>query len=471
MAHIVCITSGLTSTLNASLALVERLAAEGHRITYASPSDVKATVTAQGVDYIQLAPWVIQSVDEDPMSRWEKLRKLRSRQEKAVEALGVGNFVATMRSLQPDLLLIHIEMHPHIMAAVSAGFRVALLCTFVSIWRRPHLPPIHTEILPGIGWRGQRYGIEWAWWRYSWRKWKEFQRDRWQRVGLDKISVLRRYASQLNYPFRSRFGFTQWIVPYPHRPLPILCCNALELDFPHKAHPLMHYIGPMVQKNRQEISSESSENEKLQQLLAVYSSRDENKCEGHQRFLIYCGCSSMLKSDRQRLNRILEAVANRKDWELILGLGRQLMPAQLGALPQNVHAFRWAPQLEILKYADCAIVDAGSSALRECIAAGVPMLVYSRGNNDQNGNKARVVYHQLGIGGDRNKDSASQIRQHIEKLLTNRTYQERVNAMRDRCQRYDRENRTAKVVAQLLSSHSSHLHTYPSQQIRKEVTP
>ncbi|MEO1619994.1 MAG: hypothetical protein AAFU53_03060, partial [Cyanobacteria bacterium J06632_3] len=91
-------------------------------------------------------------------------------------------------------------------------------------------------------------------------------------------------------------------------------------------------------------------------------------------------------------------------------------------------------------------------------------------NNDQNGNKARVVYHQLGIGGDRNKDSASQIRQHIEKLLTNRTYQERVNAMRDRCQRYDRENRAAKVVAQLLSSHSPNPHTHQSQQIREEVT-
>ncbi|MEM9164994.1 MAG: hypothetical protein AAGC54_18235, partial [Cyanobacteria bacterium P01_F01_bin.4] len=243
MAHIVCITSGLTSMFNASLALVKQLERAGHRITYASPADLKALVTAQGIAYVQLEPSVIQ-LDEPPMGWWEKVRRLRSRQQQAVDAMGVQDFVQTMQGLAPDLLLIHNEMHPHIMAAVTAQFPVALLCTFLSVWRRPNLPPIHTHIIPGEGWRGQWYGIQWTWLRYSWRKWKEFQRDRAQRVGLDRISVLRCYARQIGHPFRARFGFNQWLVPYPHEPLPILCLNALEIDFPHDPHPLMHYVGP-----------------------------------------------------------------------------------------------------------------------------------------------------------------------------------------------------------------------------------
>ncbi|MEO0769119.1 MAG: hypothetical protein AAFY72_06740 [Cyanobacteria bacterium J06649_4] len=496
MAHIVCITGGLTSRLNVSLALVERLEQAGHRITYASPGDLRAKVTAQGIDYVQLAPWVIQSVDDvgtdgKPMTRWEKLWRLRSRQQKAVEALGVQHFADTMRSLQPDLLLIDIEMHPHIMAAVSAGFPVALICSFLSIWRRPNLPPIHTDILPGQSWRGQPYGIQWAWLRYSWQKWKEFQRDRWQRMGLDRISVLRYYAKQLNYPFRSRFGLTQWIVPYPHGPLPILCCNALELDFPHDPHPSMYYVGAMVQQNRQETQLPEQDVWRLQRLLNTHAAakdsvrqdsadRDRTRKDRSQRqrslntrTLIYCGCSSMVKGDSQRLKRIIEAVHDCETWDLVLGLGGQLTPDQLGTLPPNVYAFRWAPQLKILEYADCAIVDAGSSAVRECVAAGVPMLIYSYGSNDQNGNRARVVYHGLGIGGDppleglrhRRKDSASQIRHHIERLLTDKTYQIQVEAMRDRLQQYDREKRAVTIVESLLPA-SARTNLVP---VRQEV--
>lgn len=430
---------------NASLALVKQLERAGHRITYASPADLKERVTVQGIAYVQLDPYVIQW-EEPPMGWWEKLRTLRSRQQQAVDALGVQNFVQTMQELTPDLLLIHNEMHPHIMAAVTAQFPVALLCTFLSVWRRPNLPPIHTHIVPGEGWRGQWVGIQWTWLRYSWRKWKEFQRDRAQRAGLDRISVLRCYARQIGHPFRARFGFTQWLVPYPHGPLPILCLNALEIDFPHNPHPLMHYVGPMVCADRQEPQVDQSTYKTLEQLFENRRSSGTS-----ERALIYCSCSTFVKSDQRRLKKIIEAVAECPEWDLVLGLGGQLNPELLGTLPPNVYAFSWAPQFQILKQADCAVVDAGSSAVRECIYAGVPMLIYSRGHDDQNGNQTRVVYHGLGIAGDRAQDSAAQIRNCMQTLLTDRSYQTRINHMRERFQRYAHENRVVQVVEALLS--------------------
>ena len=134
----------------------------------------------------------------------------------------------------------------------------------------------------------------------------------------------------------------------------------------------------------------------------------------------------------------------------MLGLGGQLAPKQLGELPSNVYAFRWVPQLSVLEHADCAIATAGINSLNECIYFGVPVLVYSLGHADQNGNAARVAYHGLGMVGDRDRDSAGVIRDRIQTLLTNSTYRQQVNRMRDCFHRYTREHRIVQVVEALL---------------------
>ena len=54
MQHIAVITSGLVGITNASFKLVSKLKAEGYRVTYLCPIDIKDKVEAQGIDYIQL---------------------------------------------------------------------------------------------------------------------------------------------------------------------------------------------------------------------------------------------------------------------------------------------------------------------------------------------------------------------------------------------------------------------------------
>ena len=442
MAHLVCITGGLTGMLNASLALVEQLEQAGHRITYASPADLREPVTAQGISYIQLDPWVMQSGDP-PISRWQKFWTLRERQQRAVDALGLQRFGQTIQELSADLVLIDMEMNPHIMAAVGGQFPVVLLCQFLSIWRRPQLPPIHTDIVPGQGWRGQSLAIEWSWLRYSWRKWVECQRERWRRMGLDRLSVLQCYAEQIGYPFRERFGRNQWLVPYPHGPLPILCLNALELDFPHDPHPLMHYVGPMVAENRYESRVDLTTDQTLAQIF------ENRRTSG--RPLIYCACSTFLKADQRCLQQIVAAVSNSPHWDLVLGLGGQLAPDQLGPLPPNIHAFHWVPQVQVLKHADCVINNGGINSINESIYCGVPMLIYSLRRFDQNGNAARVATHGLGIVGDPVRDQAEQVRHHIQTLLTDPVYQTRVSRMRDCFFHYSHEKSAAHAIEALLN--------------------
>lgn len=439
MVHIVCITGGLTGILNASFALVKQLEQAGHRVTYASPAKLREPITAQGISYVQLDPWVIQA-GEPPMSRWQKWRTIRERQQRAVDALGVQKFVQTIRGLAPDLLLIDMEMHSHIMAAVTDQFSVALLCQFLSVWKRPNLPPIHTSIVPGRGLSGQRLAIEWSWWRYSWKKWWEFQRERWRRMGIDRVSILRCYARQLGYPWRSHSD--QWLVPYPHGSLPILCFNALELDFPHEPHPSMNYVGPMVLENRQESRIEPATEAALSQLFEKHKSGE--------RSLIYCACSTFVKTDQHFLQQLIEAVSTHPQWDLVLGLGGKLSPNKLPNLPPNIHAFSWVPQLQVLKHADCAINNGGINSINECLYFGVPMLVYSLKHFDQDGDAARVAYHRLGIAGDIIQDQSAKIRQYIQTLLTDQSYKKQAERMRECCHRYG--HRAAQVVESLLDS-------------------
>ncbi|NEZ64778.1 hypothetical protein D0962_18630 [Leptolyngbyaceae cyanobacterium CCMR0082] len=439
MAHIVCMTGGLTGILNASFALVKQLAQAGHRVTYASPAQLRESVTAQGIPYVQLDPWVIQA-GEPSMGRWQKWRTHQERQQRAVDALGVQNFVETIRDLAPDLLLIDMEMHPHIMAAVTGQFSVALLCQFLSIWKRPNLPPIHTSIVPGKGLSGQRISIEWSWWRYSWRKWWEFQRERWRRMGIDRVSILRCYARQIGYPWRNQRD--QWLVPYPHGSLPILCFNALELDFPHDPHPSMNYVGPMVLENRQEPRVESATETALSQLFEKHTSGE--------RSLIYCACSTFVTTDQRFLQQLIEAVSACPEWNLVLGLGGKLSSCKLPNLPPNVYAFNWVPQLTIIQHADCVINNGGINSINECLYFGVPMLVYSLKHFDQDGDAARVAYHGLGIAGDIVQDQSAKIRQYIQTLLSDQSYKKQAERMGECCHRYG--HRAARVVESLLDS-------------------
>lgn len=441
MAHIVCITGGLTGIFNASLALVNQLEQVGHRLTYASSYNLHDAVTAQGLTYVQLDPWVIQPVDP-PMSRWKKLRTLQERQQRAVDELGVQHFVQTIQTLEPDLVLIDMEMTPHIMAGVMGGLPIVLLCQFLSIWKRATLSPINSNIIPGKGVCGSWLGIQLSWLCNGLATWKESQQQCWKWMGLDRRSIWSRYARQINYPFPEQFGFTQWLISYNQGQLPILCFNALELDFPHDPHPLMHYVGPMVCDNRQDSHVTPDTWYALEQLF------DNRRSQG--RSLIYCGCSTFIKGNQQWLANIVEAFANRPQWDLVVGLGGQLDPKHFKSLPTNVYVFDWTPQLQVLKHADCAVINGGINTINECIYFGVPMLLYSLGHADQNGDTTRVAYHGLGIVGNRLKDTAVQIRLSIQMLLTNPAYQECVSQMRDRIHHYHQENRAAKIVGTLL---------------------
>lgn len=64
------------------------------------------------------------------------------------------------------------------------------------------------------------------------------------------------------------------------------------------------------------------------------------------------------------------------------------------------------------------------------------MLVYPRAF-DQFGNGARVVFHGLGLRGDRRRDDAGTIRRKAPAILGDDGYRARLRAMRERVTRFE----------------------------------
>ena len=441
MAHITIVTAGYTGLFNAVLALVKQIQPAGHQITYVSPQDLRTSLVGTGISFVQLEPWALPKEPMPSGSWWQKLRHLRDRQQSTLGSFHTDAFVETLRSLSPDLVLIDIEMHPHIIAAVRANFSVALLCPFISIWNRAGLPPIHTATIPGEGWRGEWWGMQWSWLRYGWGKWRSHQRDRLRTVGLDYPSLLHRLAYQLGYRYHNNRGFSQWLVPYPHSQLPILCLHPLEMDFPHQPPAGLRYMGPMVYQP----SAEALETEPSSALKAFLTQRTGQA-------LIYCGCSSFSVASRRFLAQI-EAIAQlAPHWDFVVGLGSKTnnVAADNNLSVPNLCVLPWAPQHLLLQQADCAIINGGAHTITECVAAGVPMLVCPLARDDQQGNAARVVYHGLGERATLQAASAERLQQMLEKLLLDDSYRDRIAAMQAVFDRYRATNVAAQHIEQLL---------------------
>ncbi len=451
MAHIVCITSGLTGILYASFELVRQLEAAGHTITYASPKEVGEKVKVNAIQYEQLPPVNFNPAPEPPCFSgplrkvkrwWYRYRKANALRGEAVQALGMQDFVKRLRRWSPDLLLIDVELHEHLMTAVSEKVPTVLLSQWFSLWQRPGLPPLLHDTIPGEGWRGSNMGLNWAWQKVRWQRWWMFAKKKWRSAGTNRRSVLLEYARQIDFPLHW-IRENYWPGPLTYQELPVLSMTLQEMEFPHSPRPESYYIGAMVDGQRQELRADAEVETRLQKIFT--RKVDERKA------LIYCSVSSFRRGDYHFLRRLIQAVKTQKDWLLILSLGGLLEDELLTEIPENVYPFAWVPQLKVLAQADCSINHGGIHTINECIHWQVPMLIYSGKRSDQNGCAARVAYHGLGLMADKDIDEVVDIQQNIEKILTEPRFREQVQKMHINYQAYKSEKRLLQKLDRWLS--------------------
>lgn len=450
MAHIICITTGLTGILYASLELVKRLEVAGHQVTYACPAEVGEKARANNVNYYQLPPINYFPAPELPDFKgktrklkrwWYRLTHAKRLKQEAFENLGMQTFEQTLNEWNADLLIIDVELHEHLMTAVARKYNVLLLSQWFFLGKRPGLPPLVSDIIPKKDFAGSSMGIEWTWKRIQWKRWWMFNKKRLRSIGTNRRSVLKTYAQQVGFPLQwAKENY--WPGPFTYNTLPIISMTLQEMEFPYQKPDYMHYVGAMILETRKDINNHPAISTRLNHIF-----REKEK---RSAALIYCSVSTLKAGDASFLRKLVEAISNRPDYILILGLGGLLKADFLPSLPPNVHAFSWIPQLEVLKEADCSINHGGIHTINECIHFRVPMLIYSGKRSDQDGCAARVAYHELGIMADKDTDSPSEILQKIERVLNNISYKKRIQKIHQNIQQYKDEKQLENVIKQAL---------------------
>ena len=143
--------------------------------------------------------------------------------------------------------------------------------------------------------------------------------------------------------------------------------------------------------------------------------------------LIYASMGTILNGQAEVFQTIAAAVAKHKDVQLVLSIGDQLEPKQIGPVPGNAIIVKRAPQLELLKLASVCITHSGLNTVLESLAQGVPQVAIPV-TFDQPGIAARIAYHKTGMVTSLDKLSAAHLSTLLGEVLSDPTY--RKNACR-----------------------------------------
>ncbi|MFK7888169.1 MAG: glycosyltransferase [Gammaproteobacteria bacterium] len=440
MAHITCITSGLRGLLNASFELANRLQRAGHRVTYACPHDVRESVEAQGLEYVQLPAVNFNpapppaNTDGSLGARLDEWRSAPARREAGIKAMNLQPFCEFVEAAKPDLVLIDVELYEHIFTLYGMRLPFALITPFFATGSSAGMPPLSLGVVPGEDDRGSGLTV----WKHRLRRFKQIKMVSLRNAFTERRSVLKSLARKVGYPL-SRLEEYGPHVLFADKHLPVLHLTASELEFGLASCSNVHYVGPMVARGRVDQAVSTADRTRLG---ALYAAR---QADGGA--LLYCWLTTMNNQDTDFLARVIAAVGNRADWTLIIGYSGS-KPAR--ELPRNVHVFEYVPQIEVLAQADLCITYGGMNTVHECLAERTPMLTYPR-FHDQPGVAARLVHHGLAHRGDVGTDSAEVIAGRIQNVLDDDALRAKLQQMHATLQRYEHDSIAANVVASLLS--------------------
>ena len=139
--------------------------------------------------------------------------------------------------------------------------------------------------------------------------------------------------------------------------------------------------------------------------------------------IIYASMGTILNGQVDVFRTIVAAVAKNKNLQLVLSIGDQVDPKQIGPVPNNAIIARRVPQLEVLKQATVCITHAGLNTVLESLAQGVPQLAIPV-TYDQPGVAARIAYQKTGIATSLDKLTPDHLAFLLNEVLTEPIYRE-----------------------------------------------
>ena len=146
--------------------------------------------------------------------------------------------------------------------------------------------------------------------------------------------------------------------------------------------------------------------------------------------LIYASMGTILNGRADVFRTIVAALAKHKDLQLVLSLGDQVDPKQIGRVPPHAIIVKRAPQLELLKQTSVCITHVGLNTVLECLAQGVPEVAIPVAY-DQPGVAARITQKQTGLVTSLDKLTANHLSMQLDEVLNNSTYRDNARKLQN----------------------------------------
>lgn len=429
------IAHGIGSYNNSLLEMIRRMQESGIDVCVASHVDLSSLLNESVAEFIHLESdkKIAQRLQQaksvaasnGPVrGMWRKFQLNRQYRKKSVENREIIDLVEVWK---PDLLLIDMECHFAVLKLIQGPVKVVLCSRWFSVFRTGNVPPMHTTLMPAED-TYQSFKISVAWYRVWVRKLildlcLRFSRKRFWPVSYASISRYDLGSIALNSGFRlgavtDRF---HWLIPHVYKNLPVMSFTIKELEFGNQADPRMNYVGPMVGQVNSTNAQYSSGLSKFLDFRGRSTSR---------RRLVYCSFSTFWSTEISNFEALLAVFEARQDLDLVVGLGGSARPECFAELPDNILVLEYAPQLQILQHSDVVLTHGGISTINEALYYGVPLIVCSSGHVDQDGCRARVVYHGVGLAAESVPLCATELKNLLDTVLDGERRQIQMNVSR-----------------------------------------
>ena len=165
--------------------------------------------------------------------------------------------------------------------------------------------------------------------------------------------------------------------------------------------------------------------------------------------LIYASMGTLMNGRADVFRTIVAGVAKHKGTQLVLSIGDQLDPKQIGPVPSNAIIVNQTPQLEVLKRTSVCITHAGLNTVLESLAQGVPQVGIPI-TFDQPGVATRIAAKKTGVTMPFEKLTPDQLSTLLGEVLSNALYRENARKFQDVIAKTNGLSMAADLVEQSL---------------------
>jgi zeaxanthin glucosyltransferase len=383
----------LTGHLNPMTALGRKLQSRGHKIVFIGVPDIEPVVQPDDLAFVPFGE------NEYPpgsiAKRWGPVANLH----------GLDVMRYTARELTPGLIKAAFEHLPGKIA--ETGVDALILDT---AYRMIEIVPMHLRLPYVQIWNVLHFDSSGSTplALYSWPYETSPEALARNIEGLHILREIRERIMPIAQSYAQRNGLEiDWSNPAATvSRLAVITQTPKEFDFPiPDLPPQFHYAGPLHDSEGRESVSFPWE-----------------KLTGKP--LTYASIGTLVNGLNYVYSAILEAVGEFPEMQVVLSVGKNFNPGDLGPVPSNTIVVRIAPQIELLKRAALCITHAGLNTTLEALAQGVPMVAIPIGY-DQPGVAARIAYHGVGEFVEVDNLTARHLSELIAKVTTNRNYRDK----------------------------------------------